>query len=390
MKETQFKYTSAIDTDKWVLATYRDGVLFKLHGIHMIGDLWDSIPINKPIPHKEEEVVKMAQLCDYAVTVEKVKETSTGAKVRAFSAAYKDHLGITYKVLKNEPRKLEGIPVDSELLAAYFTSKEWWGNQPKSITNYTRNINNVRQLLASKEIPKNDFPDDWSKDYYSSLKPPSKAMDYLKHLYRLGWRFERDKRGEVKSAKKLAALGLFLLVLSLPSCITIKWPKQANIEPVPDSIEVEVKTVISDTLSIEADTSESLLGWQDFFGAIDGDTAIIFEDSNKVIQVTDLSPEDWAGFWQVDQGEKQVDSFETARKKYVKIRVIDKPKKLETRDTQTIKTKVKNPAKEQGAHPAINGQPDGTLYGIIGAALGLVLAVIAYIGNRKKGQRKNG
>ena len=65
----KYLYTSNLCPGARVIATYLDGVLSALEGLQHLGILWESIPINSPIPFRESEVEQMAALYDYAVRV---------------------------------------------------------------------------------------------------------------------------------------------------------------------------------------------------------------------------------------------------------------------------------------------------------------------------------
>lgn len=69
MNMTKYLYTSQFTPGAKVIATYVDGHLSALEGLQNIGLLWESIPINSPIPFQESEIKMMADLYDYAVEV---------------------------------------------------------------------------------------------------------------------------------------------------------------------------------------------------------------------------------------------------------------------------------------------------------------------------------
>lgn len=72
IESNKYIYTSIFCPKAFVVATYQDGNLSALTGIQHLGLLWESIPINSPIPFRESEVERMAGLYDYAISVKKL------------------------------------------------------------------------------------------------------------------------------------------------------------------------------------------------------------------------------------------------------------------------------------------------------------------------------
>lgn len=222
MRKREYRVSVPGNPD-FILATYQDGELYALEGIHKLGQFWESVCINAPIPLQEKDIPHNREHYKGMVLIEKVQGSGTGDKIAMFCAAYKKHLGINYRHNYGDPRLIADIDVTPELLDLYFTNKEWWGKQPKHIRNLAKNYNALLQLQAAPAVkPKAgiEFPDEWDKNFESKLKG-NQLTAYWKHLRKLGLKAEKDAMGNTIKWVKITAV-LAILIILLGSCMTPK------------------------------------------------------------------------------------------------------------------------------------------------------------------------
>jgi hypothetical protein len=363
------------------VATYENGVLSAIEGIAKIGILWESIPINAPIPFQEVEVEAMAKLYDYAVTCTKLVTDGAGEKVRAFCAAYKSHLHISYTVLKSDARKLEGLTVDELLLKTYFTNKEWWGKQPKSITNYASNYNNLRQLLVRPAAAeKSKYPTEPDMELFKKLDPVE-GMKAAQHWYKLGHRPIKSSTGDIIGWNLAKAATVLLFIVLALGCGLFRRSAQP-------AQTAAVTAIQSDTVKVEPDTLQGLVdpekleesgvwSWENDRTSVE----MVLVDSSKYDSL------EAAGWTWLDSG-TALDGAPTAAKKRpekaVLVRVITKPVEVVEQDTTCVDVPAPAPV-----YPYIPQEGQVNIWWLVSAALALVAGLVFFIKNRKKDGKDN-
>lgn len=279
----KYLYTSHFCPGAKVVATYTNGVLSALEGIRNIGILWECIPINAPIPFKEREVEKMARIYDYAVEVQQIELDQTSVKVAMFCAAYKQHTGLKYQVRKADVAKAAEVPMEGKILDLYFTNKEWWGKQPKSLSNYVSNYNNLMQLANQKPARAEDkYPSEPDMEYIKKLTLPE-GVKVQQFWYKKGWRPVKSATGEIikwTAPAKVAMVALVLLFLSsLSGCFILKNQRSSEPEII----------ITKDTVQVPGDSLQGLVAWEDFWG---NDTARVIAENDR--QRVEIMPVDTA------------------------------------------------------------------------------------------------
>ncbi len=221
MATTQQYKITAPGTNKHVVATYHDGQLYALEGIHNLAHLWEGIAINSPIPLLELEIPANLVRYDGLVNIEKVEEGNVSQKIAKFCACFRHHMRFAYVMHKSDVASIKDVPVTDELMEAYFGSREWWGKQPKSIRNYATNINAVLQLAQQKKDPVSEFPMEYNAEFEFKL-PAAKLPAYWKHLRQLGYSPVKNGSGKVTNWTKGAVVMIsWFFVLTLVSgCMT--------------------------------------------------------------------------------------------------------------------------------------------------------------------------
>jgi hypothetical protein len=379
---TKYLYTSPFCQGAKVIATYVDGHLSELQGIHHIGILWEGIPINAPIPFKETEVEKMASLYDYAIMCRKIETSGTGGKVSAFCSAYKKYTGLSYKVLKGEPQKIEDLKVDETLFELYFTNREWWGKQPKSIRNFATNYNALLQLQAVKaKGPQHRFPNEPDMEFQKTL-PTKEWAKLWKHWRDNGYHPVKGRNGETIGWKKAALLTICFIVFSLLSGCGLLKKAATSIftdTTVPDTVMVPVEVRVTDTIYLRGDTLIT-----DWLVLEEGDTVLV-EDSTMSVQVMEADSASW---WAWFDGQPEAAKPDILKKKPRLIRVKAVQKPIAVPFDTTLKQEVKVPVPSGPVLPIGDPAKWGTLQGVLMGVLGLGFALLFYFLARKK--RKDG
>lgn len=262
-------------------ATYEEGTLTALEGIQHLAKLWATWAINAPVPIEEAGITAAIEQYDGVLEYEAVQLDRADKKIAMFCAVYKKHFGITYQPHGRDRAAVARARMDDELLELYFTNKEWWGKQPKSIHNYAKNFNALQQLMAEKQdkAASSPHPNEYQRDYEKKLSGAA-LSEYWQHLRRLGYRAKKSKTGKIIDWVKPAAV-MIILMLLLSGCMTEKRALRYIAER-PHLIERKADTVqLVDTIQL----TDTLIvpGWTDswdwsFEGA---DTVYLFDNSKS-------------------------------------------------------------------------------------------------------------
>lgn len=266
MKINQYKIT-APGAKEAMIATYTNGVLSALEGIHHMSRMWEDIAINAPIPSQEEQIIAKQAHYEGLVSIEPCQYKTPGEKISLFCRMYSIHRGSSYTVFPADARLVASVPVSPELLTAYFTNTEWWGKQPKSIRNYASNINEIRQLVKPKEEATTkrrgkQFPNEWDRQYENTLSP-TELPAYWAHLRQQGLAPIRENGQVIKWAK--AVVGVIILMLLFSGCLTPERV-QRYISKYPNAVELQYDTVYQhyifhDTLYLPEDSLIATWEW---------------------------------------------------------------------------------------------------------------------------------
>lgn len=156
-------------------ASYKDGVLSML--------INDMKVVSGSVFH-----VYFESLLHTKWIVEEIKPRSVSSKAGLFVLMYKEHRNVVYTPSKTELANLKHVTVTADLLKIYFASKDYPLAGPKTITDYIRNYNAVRDLAANGKPQRTSFPDVYDREYEKSLGDNvGKLQKYWEHLRTLGW-----------------------------------------------------------------------------------------------------------------------------------------------------------------------------------------------------------
>lgn len=118
---------------------------------------------------------------------EEIKPKTVSAKAALFVLMFKEHRNVVYTPSKIELSNLRHVTMSEQLLKVYFAAKDYPLAGPKTISDYIRNYNAVRDLAANGPAVKAGFPDYFDSGYEKMLSP-EKLSAYRLHLVALGWR----------------------------------------------------------------------------------------------------------------------------------------------------------------------------------------------------------
>jgi hypothetical protein len=117
-----------------------------------------------------------------------LKPSTVSAKCALFIMMFKEYRNVVYTPSKIERANLKLVTCNQELLKTYFTAKDYPLAGPKSITDYIRNYNAVRDLATNGKPMRVSFPDVYDRDYERTLGDnTAKLQLYWAHLRSKGW-----------------------------------------------------------------------------------------------------------------------------------------------------------------------------------------------------------
>lgn len=135
------------------------------------------------IPYKESNLVNIKSL----VVVELLEGRSIADKIAVFCAFHKKYKGFGYRVKEVERANIKQVSVSKSLLKLYFNYTDFPLSQAKSISDYIKHYNYVRDLLYNGKSMKAKFPDVYDREFERSLEGETLSA-YWRHLHKLGWK----------------------------------------------------------------------------------------------------------------------------------------------------------------------------------------------------------
>lgn len=166
-----------------VFAQYKNGhlvqLLAELESTQPVGDVppgWDMFPLLEfDLRHSE------------VLTATEIKGRSVADKVALFCLVYYRYKGQPYRAMKEEKANMGTVSVTPQLLDSYFTHTAYPLSHNKSMADYVRHYNTVRDLAHNGVPKKSAFPDYPDSEYEKTLSP-EKLSAYRVHLVSLGWK----------------------------------------------------------------------------------------------------------------------------------------------------------------------------------------------------------
>lgn len=81
--------------------------------------------------------------------VRELKVNTTNQKIALWCELYKRQYGYNYKVSTAEASAIKNADVTVELINLFFDLNEWWSKE-KTISRYTKNINEIKRIYTGK------------------------------------------------------------------------------------------------------------------------------------------------------------------------------------------------------------------------------------------------
>lgn len=121
------------------------------------------------------------------IKIQKLQAKSVADKVAMFCMLYKQHKNVSYYATKEEKANLKNVTVNEQLLTAYLTTNTYPLTGAKSMADYVRHYNTVRDLVTNGRPVKSRFPDVYDSGYEKTIEGETLSA-YWQHLIKLGWR----------------------------------------------------------------------------------------------------------------------------------------------------------------------------------------------------------
>lgn len=143
------------------------------------------------------------------ITIGELKAKSASDKIALFCFMYTKHKGTTYRSTKEDRANIVHVSVTEPLLNTYFKATQYPLAGLKSISDYVRHYNEVRDLATNgTPAKKSSFPNVYDKQYEQMIgEDISKLQRYWAHLREQGWK----KIDGVWQAATVATLLLLLV-----------------------------------------------------------------------------------------------------------------------------------------------------------------------------------
>lgn len=182
MKVATYKVTGRAPGQAY--AIYQDGVLKQL--------LCDfDLPAISAITGEEFPLRELDLLHSEVFTAKKLEPRSVADKVALFCLHYKQHKTVAYRAGKEEKANLKHVVVNEQLLKVYLTSASYPLTGTKSMADYVRHYNAIRDLAANGKTVKSGMPAVYDLSYEKLISEDvSKLQRYWAHLRGLGWKKE--------------------------------------------------------------------------------------------------------------------------------------------------------------------------------------------------------
>lgn len=123
------------------------------------------------------------------VTITELKARTVADKVALFCIIHKEIKGFVYRAGKEEKANLKLVTVSRDLLEVYFRNTSYPLSASKSMADYVKHYNYVRDIHTNGLPTKvqSRFPDVYDREFERSLEGETLSA-YWQHLHRIGWR----------------------------------------------------------------------------------------------------------------------------------------------------------------------------------------------------------
>jgi hypothetical protein len=162
-------------------ALYDKGML-----VHFINELDHSNAVFTLMPSVTMNEGTLKSLT--GIKVQELKPRSASDKLALFSFMYKKAKGITYTPTREERANIAHVTVNEQLVNTYLKATQYPLQGLKTITDYIRHYNEVRDLATNGTPVKAEFPAVYDREYEKHIcDDTAKLTRYWAHLRSLGW-----------------------------------------------------------------------------------------------------------------------------------------------------------------------------------------------------------
>jgi hypothetical protein len=118
-----------------------------------------------------------------------LKPRTVAEKVALFCLLYKKNKGMAYRAAKEEKANMKLVTVNEQLLNKYFTSTAYPLSHTKTMADYVRHYNTIRDLATNGTPAKAKYPDVYDREYEKRISDDvGKLQGYWEYLRALGWK----------------------------------------------------------------------------------------------------------------------------------------------------------------------------------------------------------
>ncbi|MBL6448542.1 hypothetical protein JMN32_19685 [Fulvivirga sp. 29W222] len=161
----------------------------------------------RPLTDREKDIVRAKfpfNLTDLTALKEVFEVTEMEAKtahdkLKLFCMYFKAKRGSTYTAKKQEKANIKEVVVTKGLLNTYFSNDSFPLTYAKSINDYIRHYNYIRDINRNGLPEKSKFPNEYDARFEKQLSP-EELSQYWSHLRNLGFR-QNDRRVWISPGK---------------------------------------------------------------------------------------------------------------------------------------------------------------------------------------------
>src|SRR5690606_32473760 len=117
----------------------------------------------------------------------KLVPRSAQDKIVMFCMTFRKYRGTPYTPKRQERANIVQVSVNERLLGVYFNTTDFPLSYAKSINDYIKHYNYIRDLERNGKPAKSRFPDVYDREFERTLEGETLSA-YWQHLNKLGWK----------------------------------------------------------------------------------------------------------------------------------------------------------------------------------------------------------
>jgi hypothetical protein len=153
----------------------------KIENRHFTGLLRDNFPMYEA--DLDQLRVRTEGKWDYELLVPR----NASDKIAMFCMTFREYRSQPYTAKKNEKANIAEVTVTKQLLQVYFGNVNFPLTYAKSVSDYIKHYNYIRDIAANGKPVKSGFPDVYDREYERTLEG-EKISAYWQHLISIGWK----------------------------------------------------------------------------------------------------------------------------------------------------------------------------------------------------------